>query len=95
LPGNDPITVQGTQLQFGLLNFRDAFEHAVKDFLGELRTNQRLQQTALNRYREVVNQTSSPKPVDRELVAGISGLIIGLIIGSSGILLWLKFGSGR
>jgi hypothetical protein len=53
VPGNDVVTRENGVIRVGILNFVDAFEKAVADFLIKLATNKKLQQVALRRYRSV------------------------------------------
>lgn len=50
LPGNEPVTKTKHSLSFGLLDFFDALNHAVHNFLSELPKRPDLQQNCLARY---------------------------------------------
>lgn len=77
LPGNEPVEEQDGVLQLGILNFMDAFEEAVADFLSKLKTDRKLQARALHRYKEVTGKVK-PSTVNRTLVAGTLGFAIGI-----------------
>ena len=81
LPGNEAISVQNGSVSFGLLNFVDAFESGVEDFLSKLKTEPELQNRALYRYRELMGEI---KPKGREtqfLGTGIA-FVIGFGVAS-------------
>jgi len=78
------------QLQFGLLNFKAAFEQAVADFLNKLTNDHGLQERALFRYREVVGEVKPSKPMKRELIFAGVGLLIGVTAGILAHLKWSK-----
>jgi len=77
LPGNEPIEQQDGVLQFGILNFVDAFEKGVADFLRKLETDRKLQARALCRYEEVTGEVKASR-VNRTLIAGGVGFAIGI-----------------
>ncbi len=49
-PDNEPVKDIGGTLTFGLLNFKEALENSVADFLKKLETDIQLQNNTLNRY---------------------------------------------
>jgi hypothetical protein len=59
LPGNDPVRDENGTVVFGILNFVDAFDSAVSDFLRKLETDTNLQKRALQRYREVTGDVET------------------------------------
>lgn len=77
LPGNEPIEEKDGAIQLGILNFVDAFEVAVADFLSKLETDRKLQARALFRYREVTGEVK-PARVNRTFIAGAIGFAIGV-----------------
>lgn len=78
LPGNEPISEHAGQVAFGLLNFVDALEQSVNDFLVQLQSDGVLQQRALHRYREL---TGEIKPSRRNGSAFYIAVGFGLGIG--------------
>lgn len=90
MPGNEPISDLGGQLQFGLLNFKAAFEQAVADFLNKLSNDHGLQERALFRYREIVGEVKPSKPMKREFIFTGVGLVIGVTAGILAHLKWSK-----
>jgi hypothetical protein len=77
-PGNDPIVenADGT-INVGIMNFVQAFEQAVEDFLDKLKTEPHLQERALFRYRELSGEIPRYKP-NRTLVPVLIGFGIGV-----------------
>ena len=49
-PGHEPIRAHGNSLQLGLLNFFDALEESVRNFLGRLKSDNDLMITCQERY---------------------------------------------
>ena len=80
---NETIDEDNGQLRFGLLNFGEAFEHGVDDFLDKLGTDDRLQQRALYRYREVTGELSPSTihRVNRQFIVGTVGFVTGITTG--------------
>lgn len=58
-PGDQGIQMTDDTLSFGLLNFLDALEAGVEDFLSELGTKPQLQKNTLARYRKL-KRTAKP-----------------------------------
>lgn len=59
LPGKETIQKNRGTLCFGLLNFFEALQEAVKDFLQKLATDTKLQTNTLNRYKKL-KQSARP-----------------------------------
>lgn len=53
LPGNEPVTGKHGIMQFGLLNFLDAFSRSIDDFLDTLSSNEKVQYQCVDRYRRL------------------------------------------
>lgn len=53
LPGNDPITNTNGGLSFGLLNFFEALQSSVENFLSKLPLDQNLQVSSMDRYKKL------------------------------------------
>ena len=80
LPGHEQVIDIGGQLEFGILNFADAFEAAVNDFLSKLATDTTLQNRALHRYRVVTGKIERrpSRLTRRDLAAAAIGVALGL-----------------
>jgi len=81
LPGNEPIQERNGQIEFGLLNFRDAFESATNAFIDSLAVSDVLQRRALNRYREVIGEaerTTTRAGENGTLV--VLGAAVGIVV---------------
>jgi hypothetical protein len=85
LPGNESIQMSNGTLEFGLLNFVEAFEFGVDDFLTSLETDGKLQSRSLYRYRQLTEQLVS-RNVSRTLVIGAIGFAIGFVAGIFSVL---------
>jgi hypothetical protein len=84
LPGAQTVRETGAGLEFGILNFADAFERAVEDFLSALESDDKLQARALQRYREVKGEIERPQkrkygvavPAAIGFVAGVAATVV-------------------
>lgn len=78
LPGHESMQEQNGGLCFGILNFADAFEYGVCDFLKKLTTDAGLQRQALFRYRVLTGEIKYRRPSNQLKLVG-AGFIGGVI----------------
>jgi hypothetical protein len=77
LPGREPISEQNGRVSFGLLNFVDAFDEGVEDFLSKMKTDDELQQRALYRYRVLTGEIK-PETRGTRLPPAVVGFVLGV-----------------